>query len=681
VITRNRQHIRSNQAGSSRDRGSILVLSLVILVAVAGFTMALVTVAVSTESTASTNTRKLTAQNLAEGAVEIGAQWVQTQWANQEAGAIEAAAVDSPSELTNESNWIATTVAGYAARYAILRVAPSLSPTPTPVSPVQLTPDGFGWYVDGNDGVRSFYYLYAIYGYAEFTPKISEGDSKSVSATVSKVVEARVTPLFQYAVFYNSDLEILPGPNMTLTGRVHSNRDMYLGSGNTLKMDTDYVRAVGRMYRKRKNDNTVTAGAVLIKNLGNMADADPSNDFKFKLPNGFVTDSKMYSKSEMASMGITTAQGFDSTFGGWDYNSNGTFNDLRDWKTWGVQAMSFWGGTVQTSDMDVPKAEPPSQDLAIDPFVPKAGGDYELIGGTYVQVPSGTGAYSKGYYHNKAGVQLRDGVVYGSTGANLSACLLAGTITTTSIWDAREGKNVPQTVIDVEKLRLSMTQTGLAGAAATALSNLKNSWNGLIYATQSNASASAPKGILLKNGSELPDNPITGAKSGLTVATNLPVYIQGDYNTKVNGISSSTNDPAFRKPAAVIGDAVNLLSNAWANTKNSSSGLPAATDTTFNTAMIAGNTDSNPSSTAYSGGLENLPRFHEDWASSNKKAIIAGSFVNLWKSKIATGTWIYGSPKYTAPNRIWDFDPNYKSYSKLPPFTPLAVSMKNVCMQ
>ncbi|HKD99832.1 MAG TPA: hypothetical protein VKE69_02385, partial [Planctomycetota bacterium] len=98
----------------------------------------------------------------------------------------------------------------------------------------------------------------------------------------------------------------------------------------------------------------------------------------------------------------------------------------------------------------------------------------------------------------------------------------------------------------------------------------------------------------------------------------------------------------------------------------------------YNTAMIAGNTDSVPG-TIYSGGLENLPRFHENW--TGKNATIAGSFVNLWKSKIAKSPWVYGAPIYTAPNRLWDFDPNYKDYTKLPPFTPLAVQMHDVVTQ
>jgi hypothetical protein len=78
---------------------------------------------------------------------------------------------------------------------------------------------------------------------------------------------------------------------------------------------------------------------------------------------------------------------------------------------------------------------------------------------------------------------------------------------------------------------------------------------------------------------------------------------------------------------------------------------------------------------AYNGGFENLPRFHEDWSGVN--AIIRGSFVNLWQSKVGVGDWSYGSPRYTAPNRDWDFDSDFLDADNLPPYTPRAVGTES----
>jgi hypothetical protein len=669
-------HQNDRTRGKPTQRGSIMVLTLVVLFIVAGFVLAMVTVSSTGERMATINSKKVTARSLAEGAVELAKQWAQTEWANQGSAAVQAKAVSSLDQLSDKTKWSSLAIGGYQATYAMVRVPPVLTPTPTAASKVNYSADGYGWYVDGLDGVRTYHYLLAFYGHAEYTPKQTEGDSRTVMATTSRVVELQVTPLFQYAVFYNPDLEIQPGPNMTLTGRVHSNKDMFLscGSGNTLKLDTDYVHAVGKIYDKRKDDGTANVGNILIKNLANLGDASTANDFQYTLPNGTVASSLMLNQAQMSAMGINTSSGFDSTFGGYDYNANGNLNDNKDWKPWGTQAMSMWGGTVQSSDMGVEKAEPPQQNLSLDMFAAKSGGDYIMTSpGVYVPVAPGTGDYVKGYFYSKAGLIIKDGAAYAPDGTNITSALIAGTLTTVNTYDAREGKTVPNTKIDVTKLKQSLAQAGSTGN----LGLLKNNWNGLIYGTNTTATSSAPKGILLANGTELPDNPITGAKTGMTLATNLPAYVQGDYNTKVNGTSSPTNDPNYHKPAAVIADAVNLLSNAWNNSKTSASGLPTASATVFNTAMLSGITSTTGSQ--YSGGLENMPRFHEGWSGVN--CTISGSFVNLWPSKIAKAPWVYGGNKYTAPNRLWDFDPNYKDYAKLPPFTPLMVITNEIIAQ
>ena len=73
----------------------------------------------------------------------------------------------------------------------------------------------------------------------------------------------------------------------------------------------------------------------------------------------------------------------------------------------------------------------------------------------------------------------------------------------------------------------------------------------------------------------------------------------------------------------------------------------------------------------YSGGLENFPRFLEDWQPSvpPKTLTYNGSMVVLFPSRYATGFW--GSPNvYVPPTRRWAFDMNFLNQKKLPPCTP-----------
>lgn len=77
--------------------------------------------------------------------------------------------------------------------------------------------------------------------------------------------ETALVPIFQFAVFYGNDLEIAPGPEMTLIGRVHSNGNLWVQANSALRMDS-YVTASGDILHGRKGPEPVSNGDVLIKN-------------------------------------------------------------------------------------------------------------------------------------------------------------------------------------------------------------------------------------------------------------------------------------------------------------------------------------------------------------------------------------------------------------------------------
>ncbi len=97
---------------------------------------------------------------------------------------------------------------------------------------------------------------------------------------ISQEFETDLVPIFQFAVFYGNDLEIAPGPDMTLIGRVHSNGNLYIQAYGTLRMDS-YVTASGDILHGRKGAGSVDGGDVLIK------DAD-GNHVSMKMGSGFL---------------------------------------------------------------------------------------------------------------------------------------------------------------------------------------------------------------------------------------------------------------------------------------------------------------------------------------------------------------------------------------------------------
>ena len=83
---------------------------------------------------------------------------------------------------------------------------------------------------------------------------------------LSQTFQTALVPLFQFAVFYENDLEIAPGPAMTLAGRVHTNGNLWLQAGTSLQIDS-YVTSAGSIYHGRKGAGGVASGDVTIKNL------------------------------------------------------------------------------------------------------------------------------------------------------------------------------------------------------------------------------------------------------------------------------------------------------------------------------------------------------------------------------------------------------------------------------
>ncbi len=215
-----------------------------------------------------------------------------------------------------------------------------------------------------------------------------------------------------------------------------------------------------------------------------------------------------------------------------------------------------------------------------------------------------------------------------------------------AIVDVREGGVVRITSVDVGSIS-------------------KNCTLGMIYFSDTSAGTSA---TFVANGSVV-STPRRGIRlkkcasiypaAGLTFVAENPVYIQGDLNTGSSppsnkGIYSSPTVSGYtKKPVAVVGDSINLLSNGWSDL--TSTALRIASNTTVNAALVSGIVASD--GTHYSGGAEHFIRLLENW--NGKSFTYYGSMVELWKSQQATGFWTGSSSVYTAPTDInWFYDTN-----------------------
>jgi hypothetical protein len=220
---------------------------------------------------------------------------------------------------------------------------------------------------------------------------------------------------------------------------------------------------------------------------------------------------------------------------------------------------------------------------------------------------------------------------------------------TSFFWDGREGKTVQPIDINIGNLTSwSLTNSHMA--------NLNS-----IYVMDNRTTLTLPSSNLgavrVLNGTILPPN-------GLTVATGRPLYVQGDYN-ETNSANLGTADTSATRPASLVADAITFLSKVWVDSVASPTVVPSAANTTVNAALLTGVVET--TSANYSGGMENFPRFLENWGASNTNTY-NGSMVKMFPSLYATGAW--GESYYSPPARNWAYDANFNDPTKLPPHTP-----------
>jgi hypothetical protein len=421
---------------------------------------------------------------------------------------------------------------------------------------------------------------------------------------VRRQFEYTEVPLFQAMYFFEGNFEIYRPATMIIGGLVHSNSDMYVQGWNN--SGSGSLTFQGKVSRAGNyTEGPPPFGTTWASN---------SNPQAPIYPNGGRA-SQLSQVARMEPLGQAPAQVLNTS----DSNTNNdSFREIIE--------------PPNTAQTDPPE-------IATRRLYNKAGMRVNINGSTIT--------------------------VTGANGLTLSAAKqteIANAISaSTTIYDQREGANVDVRTLDIAALRTALS-TGVTG------------FNDVLYIHDTTPRVSGnmePKTIRLKNGGILPDE-------GLTVVSENPIYIQGDYNTgstpatvsnvpsNNNGNPGNADSPTVtgytRKPAAVIGDAVMLLSNNW-NDSNSSLTLSSrpATHTTYNTAIISGFMPSGyqpPSGSqyGYSGGANNFPRFLEQWGGIS--CTYYGSMVQLFRSERFTGRWNTGNI-YGAPSRCWNYDTLY----------------------
>jgi hypothetical protein len=460
---------------------------------------------------------------------------------------------------------------------------------------------------------------------------------------------SRLVPLFQFAIFFQDDLEIFNGATFTVDGRVHTNGDLYLSpqTGGQTNL-IGQVTVADKLYRGQKSQNNCS---------------------------GFTGTAAVSDTPDKSSPNYVTLPGCSG--------SRVEITDVANWK----RNLLVGTGAVKVPDVNIIDSFSSNEywqqsdlrlvlrlDASGNPDTTDSATGVEVVGTDGLNISAATSAL----HHSTCTGLITSGAsnfVVGTRGPSDSSRLRL----------FREYQSDP--VLNNFQRTFEVDMGGLLNCLqrfpAIMDGKLLNdtSQNGLVFffAIDGPLSASAQNNysVRIRNGARL-QSTIGGAEvvKGLTVVSDQGLVVWGNYNS------------TGWVPAAFLTDTAWLLSNSWtdadslvANTFDRDGNATTVYAAVLTGIRRTGNANDTPGqdqgADSNGGGAINVFRFNEWFRSGSgiPNFTYVGSIVSLGPPRKSTSTW---GPftYYSAPNRVWSYETRFNDPSQLPPMTPTFVSLK-----
>ncbi|MGB7768915.1 MAG: hypothetical protein WBN22_08690 [Verrucomicrobiia bacterium] len=496
---------------------------------------------------------------------------------------------------------------GWPVQFSFSNALNSSYPTYVSINPVNWTTN---W---SNLFSSNYANLHAYVAYCTVASTATTSNQPyNVSATVQQTFQLASIPLFQYAAFYNMNMEIDPGATMTLSGPVFSDAGLWTRGPITYGSSVSAVGFVSSntadpWLTSKTDTNTPSFNSTINSNQDTMAMPIGTTNNPAAIqallglsPSGtapYSSTGQLYFVNEAALVISNSSSGTISAF---LQDSNNT------------PSLKYIQGDVVTSYLVT--------------------NGYTTNKTTHVVTPITSTLYNTNYSF----------------------------ATNTTFYDYREKKTVQAVQLNVGALNTWITSTN-GSTLNTQLYSDTGSYIDSVYVyNNAPSSSSVLPSVRVANGAVLPSN-------GLTVVTPDPLYVLGSYNASGVSLNNGTN-VSNTLPAALMGDSITALSPNWHDNYTASTNISSRTATadTINAATFEGIVPTAGSN--YSGGLENFIRLLENWSSVN--LTYNGSIVVMFPSQYATNAWPGTGTIYNAPVRKWAFDLNFMQQNGLPPLTP-----------
>ncbi len=522
----------------------------------------------------------------------------------------------------------------------------------------------------------------------------------AVPATVVETVQFAYIPLFQFAIFYNIDLEIAAASTLGIQGAVYSNGGIWSGSTSITFSST--VSAVG--LATNSADDPFCAGySGSGRSTYSLAGQPTSGNDTLTMPVGVsnnpVTVAAIVNIPPTNYM-LNTSQAF--TTNGQLYLAN-----AADLYVTNYPSGTNWGWSGNNQPQGAPMAVYYSDANNSPNYLTWVTNDFYYVSNSFthgffqtnwVPISSSFGAYATSFtgtnsfkFTNSITLIKFTNSSGPFTGTNFVWYMGYSFLTNVLFYDWREGwhggsgpaKAVQAVQLDLKAYNNWMTNTAPNGGSVynnqcKSTSDKSHPIDSIYVFNAVPLTTTVLPATRVMNGKGLP--PQDGG-SGFTLATAMPLYVWGDYNaTNSSGSSLGANNDTYVGPAALMGDSISVLSDGWVDTNSLAkhSGGPNALTTTINAACLEGIVPSNTNNLAsnaegYSGGVENFLRLLENWSSIN--LVYNGSIIVMFPSQYATNCWQQTTGYYTAASRKWAFDTNFLIGADLPPLTPKSMGV------
>lgn len=527
------------------------------------------------------------------------------------------------------------------------------------------------------------------------------GVNNTPEAITSLTFHSRLVPLFQFAVFFDKDLEFTNTATLNLSGPVHTNGNLFLdsgtGSGTALTIQGQ-VTAANNIYRGWKHSNSC-GGTVRIADAGTVLQTMACGGGRTQKTGSDLTVYGGQVKDKLGALEVPSVEQLQAQMGAqyWDQA------DVR------IVLKRTGGLTGSFSPF----------------FVSQSGTVFPVTCSALQLAPNFRDNREAQYWSAQSSATDKaraTRIMLNVDVQNLLTCLevnklalnLAGGLANTS----QGGLVIFMTVDD-------SASTSISGGLLNPV--LGNGSNGAIAHT--NPPLPNNYAVRLYNGATLRSTNATHpVPKGITFVTDQAAFIQGNFNST----------PGTWIPTAVMSDSINVLSQGWSTTApclynngsttlgmsmtgtttattamgqnwysytnqamaftppnaDSKSTYPLwcrnATPTTINAAILSGtSTSGGPTGegtldrSPNSGGVHNMMRFHEEWGGNggHPTGITAytykGSLVSLNQPLHAAGDFTLGlNTYYNPPLRQWSFEENFRDAAQLPPLSPRFVYLK-----